>query len=91
MGNAEKLKEWRDGLGLSQAEAARRIDSTQGAWGPWERGGKAPDLHNALAIERLTGGAVPAVGWARRKAKPMKSSRAKRRRARRSTPASAAA
>ena len=65
-----KLAEWRKaqpGEGdkhLTQLAAAKRIGATQGAWGAWEKGRKAPEMHFANAIDDLTRGAVPARGWA---------------------------
>lgn len=59
-----RLKKWRDDNGVSQAVAAARIQSTQGAWTSWERGVRAPDLIFAFAIEKLTGGVVKAESWA---------------------------
>lgn len=49
---------------LTQSEAAKRIGATQGAWGAWEKGRKAPDAFFANAIDDLTRGSVPARGWA---------------------------
>ena len=49
---------------LSQAIAAQRIGATQGAWGAWETGRKAPSAFFANAIDDLTRGAVAARGWA---------------------------
>lgn len=65
-----KLAAWRKSQAgannkpLSQTEAARRIGATQGAWGAWETGRKAPDAVFANAIDDLTRGVVPARGWA---------------------------
>lgn len=58
------LRAWREGKGLTQTLAAAEVGASQGAWGAWETGRKAPDLHFASAIETLTESAVKAVGWA---------------------------
>lgn len=59
------LKQWRDGKGLSQDEAGKLMDPPvfQGTWAAWETGRKPPSLGNALEIERLTKGGVPARAW----------------------------
>lgn len=59
-----RLRKWRDDEGVSQVAAADRIRASQAAWAAWERGEKAPDLHFAFEIERLTGGEVQAEDWA---------------------------
>lgn len=72
----EALKKWRDERGLSQVEAGKQLSPpvTQGCWGAWETGRKPPNLGNALGLQALTGGAVPAASWPADSAK-----RAKRR------------
>lgn len=59
------LKAWREENGLSQTEAGKRLEPpvSQGGWGAWETGRKPPNLRNALQLEDLTGGFVPAVAW----------------------------
>lgn len=59
-----RLRKWREDHGLKQTAAAALILSTQGAWTAWERGERAPDLHFAFALEKLTDGAVKAEDWA---------------------------
>ena len=59
-----RLREWRDGEGISQEAAATRIRASQAAWAAWERGEKGPDLHSAFELEKLTDGAVKAEAWA---------------------------
>lgn len=71
------LARWRKEKGWSQDEAARRFGVTQAGWSPWETGAKTPDLDNALELEKFTGGAITAVGWAH----SARRARARRRRA----------
>lgn len=69
MKNADKLRAWREKQKpkLSQFRAAAMIDTFQGTWAAWEQGTRCPDVGFALAVEKLTDGAVPASGWARRR------------------------
>lgn len=92
MRQAETLAAWRVKQSLSQEAAGRALAKhlprpsngvTQGTWASWESGLKAPDLTNALAIEQLTEGEVPATGWARARRK-------QRRQVRRTKPAARA-
>lgn len=59
-----RLRKWREGAKLSQAEAAKRIGSSQSAWASWEAGKRGPDNFNATQIEDLTGGTIAAKLWA---------------------------
>ncbi len=69
--NARRLKAWRAARpGLSQEAAAEMVGATQKSWDAWEDGLKAASLSFAFKLEALTEGAVPATGWARRRAKP---------------------
>lgn len=61
--NAGRLKEWREKDGRSQDAVARAVGATQKAVDDWEDGRKVPGLDFIMALERLTDGAVPAVGW----------------------------
>jgi transcriptional regulator with XRE-family HTH domain len=61
---ATRLRKWRASEGLSQMDAARLILASQNAWSAWEQAKKAPDVHHAFAIERLTRGRVKARDWA---------------------------
>ena len=61
----DALFAWREEQHLSQEEAAGQLGVSQGTWGAWETGTKRPDLHNALALERLSEGALRAADWAR--------------------------
>lgn len=66
MTNAERLASWRKKKGWSQDKVAKEIGAKQGTWAPWESGAKMPGLANALAIEKLTRGAVKAKDWGRK-------------------------
>lgn len=61
--NGERLREWREAQGLSQAQAAARIGAKQGTWAPWESGKKCPSVGRANQLAELTAGAVPVSGW----------------------------
>lgn len=61
--NGERLREWREALGLSQAAAAAKIGAKQGTWAPWESGKKCPSVKRANQLAELTAGAVPVSGW----------------------------
>lgn len=60
--NGDRLFQWREEAGLTQEKAAERLGVKQGTYAAWELD-RAPDLHNALQIEKLTDGAVPAENW----------------------------
>jgi DNA-binding XRE family transcriptional regulator len=62
MKNGDALMEWRHGKGLTQVAAGKLVGVEQGTWAAWEAG-RAPDLHNALKLEKLTDGSVPAINW----------------------------
>ena len=57
----ERLKIWRKGRDLSQAEAGAMVGVSGPAWCEWESGGRNPTDHRA-ALEVLTG--IPAAAWA---------------------------
>ncbi len=59
----ELLREWRTKAGLSQEEAAKRLDVRQPTWSDYEKGRKAPRIALALKIASLTGGLVPVESW----------------------------
>jgi DNA-binding transcriptional regulator YiaG len=46
-----KMRNWRQGKGLSQTEAAAMVDRKQAAWGRWERGEVTP---KGPMMKRLT-------------------------------------
>lgn len=56
------LRSWRAYHGLSQRDLAKLIASPATAVCEWENG-DTPSLRKAALIERVTGGAVPAVSW----------------------------
>jgi transcriptional regulator with XRE-family HTH domain len=49
------VRELRQGEGISQAELARRIGSTQAVVSRWERGEEAPRLDALVRVLRATG------------------------------------
>jgi transcriptional regulator with XRE-family HTH domain len=61
--NGQRLREWRESRGLSQAQAADMIGAKQGTWAPWESGKKCPSVRRANQLVTLTDGAVPVSGW----------------------------
>lgn len=64
------LAEWRqkqlndDGKPKTQAQIADLLHVSQASVADWELGKKTPKATHMLAIERLTGGAVPMASWA---------------------------
>lgn len=60
---ARKLRDWRKRLGITQEEAAHILGITQNRVSMFERGKVAPNRKNALRIERLSKGEIPAVSW----------------------------
>lgn len=54
----ERIKAWRTGAQLTQAQAARRAGVGQATWSDVERGDSTPHLAFAVALEALTKGAV---------------------------------
>lgn len=69
--NGARMKAWRKAQvpEISQENAAKRIGAAQKSWSEWETGEKAPDLGHVIDLERLTEGAVPAIGWVRTRTK----------------------
>ena len=51
---AERLREWRIGLGLTQEGAAKRLGVSQASWCDWENGKKTPQLPHALRLAKIT-------------------------------------
>jgi len=45
------------------SELARKLEVTPNAVSNWERGKARPSIEMRAAIERETGGKVPAIGW----------------------------
>jgi transcriptional regulator with XRE-family HTH domain len=60
----ERLIAWRTAANLSRREAARRAGIAQPTWSDLE-GGKARrvSVDTALAIEKITGGAIRVTEW----------------------------
>jgi transcriptional regulator with XRE-family HTH domain len=60
-----ELRAWREAQDpeLSQTAAAAMIGATQGAWGAWENGRKAPDGYYSQRLEELTKGRVTVASW----------------------------
>jgi transcriptional regulator with XRE-family HTH domain len=61
----QKLREWREAAGLSQAQAAKRLGIAQGTWSTWERGDKRPELEFIFELEKATKRAVRLADWIR--------------------------
>lgn len=60
------LKDWRKRHGITQAEAAKRAEVSQGTWCDWENELVEPRIHHALKIQEITGGEVPLTALARK-------------------------
>lgn len=59
------LADWRAALPeeRTQTKVAAELGCRQSIVSEWENGNRRPDLTNALALESLTGGIVPAESW----------------------------
>lgn len=59
------LADWRAALPeeRTQTKVAAELGCRQSIVSEWENGNRRPDLANALALESLTGGVVPAESW----------------------------
>jgi DNA-binding XRE family transcriptional regulator len=55
------LREWRESLSYSQAEAAVALGVDQTTISCWERGDRTPGLRLAIAIRKVTG--IPVESW----------------------------
>ena len=55
------LRAWRESRGLTQADAAQLVETSQALWSQWETGARTPWLAMALKLERLAG--VAASAW----------------------------
>lgn len=66
-GMANLLKQYLDGKGLTFSGFARDLGVTDSAVWRWAHGERTPGLDEAYAIEKATGGEVPAVYWLNRK------------------------
>jgi transcriptional regulator with XRE-family HTH domain len=61
----ERLRAWRTGEGLSQAQAGLAVGVGQNTWSDWEHDRKKPHVERAIAIERATRGKVRVEHFAR--------------------------
>lgn len=52
-----------DGKGLNQTQLAKAIGTTRQAVSNWMVGKSKPKVFFSLAVEIMTGGAVPAASW----------------------------
>jgi len=59
----KNLLEYRKAFGLTQRELADDVGVDQSVISRFERGQARPRLSVAVAIERATGGEVPASSW----------------------------
>lgn len=57
------LREYRKARGIKQQDFAAQLGIHGGYLSNIEKGKETPGLRVAVKIERLTGGAVPAVSW----------------------------
>ncbi len=53
-----KLRLWRMRHGISQADFARRLNTTSQVVCDWEKGRKTPDIESMAKIVDVTGGAI---------------------------------
>jgi transcriptional regulator with XRE-family HTH domain len=58
-----KLVAFVEARGLSYAEAARQLSVTRAVFGEWISGSQRPRAEHRAAIEKWTGGEVPAGSW----------------------------
>jgi len=65
MNAPEKLREWMGGFTpkLRQSEVAERLAVTEARLSYWLSGKRQPNLKEAVAIDKLTFGRVPARDW----------------------------
>lgn len=63
------LRKYLDDTGQSQIDLARATKLDQGMISRWVNGDRGPGLVNALLLERLTSGMVPASAWAKKRKK----------------------
>ncbi|MDI7267578.1 MAG: YdaS family helix-turn-helix protein [Myxococcota bacterium] len=58
-----RLRGWRRAAGITVPALAARLEVTQAAVEHWLSGRRIPTGAHAAAIERLTGGLIPAAAW----------------------------
>lgn len=68
MAERTTLRKWRIAKGMSRRALAAELHTSVPSICDWENGKKNPSLRFALAIEKLTGGTVPAISWVTRRA-----------------------
>jgi len=64
MNPGEKIRRWREALGLSQPEAAAKLGLSRSHLGNIETGTYVPSLSLAGKLEQMTEGAVTMQDWA---------------------------
>jgi transcriptional regulator with XRE-family HTH domain len=52
------LRAWRISQGLSQVEAAEKVEVNQSTWSDWESGKNTPRVHTAHRLSELVGPSV---------------------------------
>ncbi len=57
------LSKWIDGSGRTREQVAEALGVTKASLDRYCRGERTPTLGAALAIEKVTGGAIPARSW----------------------------
>lgn len=50
----EKLREWREAVGLSQTAAGKKVGVGQASWSAWEAGQKRPSIEQIVRLSELT-------------------------------------
>jgi transcriptional regulator with XRE-family HTH domain len=60
------LSKWIDGSGRTREQVAKALGVTKSSLDRYCRGERTPTLGAALAIEKVTGGAIRARSWLRR-------------------------
>lgn len=58
-----RLRDWRRGQGLTQADLAAKLGVSGATLSDWESGKKEPRIESAVRIEQVTDGAVPVRAW----------------------------
>ncbi len=59
----ERLADWLGEPGRTQAKLARDLGLSGASVSAWLSGHARPEAHYRIALERITGGAVPATSW----------------------------
>lgn len=57
------MREWRRTAGHTQADAAALVGVDQSTWGRWESGVFVPSVLEAIAVEKVSKGAIPVRNW----------------------------